>query len=329
MIRIVCLVPFALALAACSGRTPPPAITYDAPMTKAEPALEPPKPVEIVAVPQPLPLPGQLKPMPSAAKAPEPGDPLARVRRANAAAKVEPVRDGYINAIQIYPYVDGALYQLYAAPLKVTDIALQEGEELVSVAAGDTVRWTIGDTESGQGGAKRVHILIKPTRPGLDNDLVINTSRRTYHLETHSNDGPYMAAISWGYPQDQLAILHDRNTAAETAAPIAQGLDLERLRFRYEITGDEPPWRPLRAFDDGEKAYIEFPAGISQGEMPPLFVVGPTGETEIVNYRVKGRYYIVDRLFGAAELRLGADPQQVVRISRTDAPGRRESGSPS
>lgn len=64
--------------------------------------------------------------------------------------------------------------------------------------------------------------------------------------------------------------------------------------------------------------YIQFPRRIDQGEMPPLFVVGPEGDNQLVNYRVRGSYYIVDRLFAAAELRLGEDSQQVVRISRMD-----------
>jgi len=34
---------------------------------------------------------------------------------------------------------------------------------------------------------------------------------------------------------------------------------------------------------------------------------------------VRGTTYIVDRLFAAAELRLGPAPQRVVRIVRTDA----------
>jgi type IV secretory pathway VirB9-like protein len=74
----------------------------------------------------------------------------------------------------------------------------------------------------------------------------------------------------------------------------------------------------LRAFDDGKQVFIEFPTGIAQGEMPPLWVVGAQGEGQLVNYRVRGTYMIVDRLFAAAELRLGADPQQIVRIVRND-----------
>ena len=107
--------------------------------------------------------------------------------------------------------------------------------------------------------------------------------------------------------------------ATALATPIASGVAIQNLRFRYAISGDSPPWKPVRAFDDGSKVYIEFPARLDQGEAPPLFVVGPDGGNQLVNYRVNGNYYIVDRLFGAAELRLGQDPQQVVRISRSDA----------
>ena len=50
-----------------------------------------------------------------------------------------------------------------------------------------------------------------------------------------------------------------------------------------------------------------------------MFVIGPRGGSQLVNYRVSGNHYIVDRLFSAAELRLGGgDRQQTVRIVRTD-----------
>ena len=107
--------------------------------------------------------------------------------------------------------------------------------------------------------------------------------------------------------------------SVQASVTAADGIDLSALRFRYAITGDNPPWRPVQVFDDTHKVYIRFPVGIAQGEMPPLFVVGADGSTsELVNYRIRGVTMIVDRLFAAAELRLGSDPQQVVRITRTD-----------
>jgi len=137
-------------------------------------------------------------------------------------------------------------------------------------------------------------------------------------LRLESTERTAMAAISWTYPAAELLALEAQNRRAEAAVPVDSGLSLDHLRFRYAITGDHPPWRPVQAFDDGSKVYIQFPRRIDQGEMPPLFVVGPDGGNQVVNYRVRGIYYIVDRLFPAAELRLGEDPQQVVRISRTD-----------
>ena len=312
----------AAGLAGCATKATPPEITYDDTALPAHQASDPPAPVTIVEVAKPLPLPGQLKRLPGHGR-PEPADPTARVRLANEAARIEPVRGGFINSMQVYPFAEGALYQVYASPGQITDIALQAGEQLSGsgpVAAGDTVRWVIGDTESGPAQNRQVHILVKPTRADLTTNLVINTDRRTYHLELRSTEKTYMAQVSWQYPLDQLIALRKLNSEAQAAKPLATGVDLAHVNFRYDVSGDAAPWRPLRAFDDGHQVFIEFPRGIAQGEMPPLFVVGNDGESsELVNYRVRGHYMVVDRLFAAAELRFGSDKdERRVRISRSD-----------
>jgi type IV secretion system protein VirB9 len=312
----------ALPLAACSAshaQTVP--LTFDA-APAAVPEPEQPKAVEIIRIPEPLPLPGQLKPV-STASVPEPADPKTRIGTANAAARMQPVRDGFLNAIQLYPWAEGALYQLYTAPGQVTDIALQEGEQLVGpgpVAAGDTVRWIIGDTVSGSGPGQRVHILIKPTRAGLVTNLVINTDRRTYHLELRSTPETYMASVSWTYPQDALIALAVRSREAAATVPVVPNIDIDALNFRYRIEGDRTSWRPLRAFDDGRQVFIELPSNIGQSDLPPLFIAGAKGEGELVNYRVRGRYMVVDRLFAGAEMRLAAGKSEKrVRILRDTA----------
>ena len=330
----------AVALATCASQPAPPAIAYDAETFKpAKIQVEPPRPIAAVTVPQPqplpmpmpmpMPMPRQLQPIPPIKGVKSSLAPRA-VAAANKAALAEPTPHGYVNAVQVYPWTEGALYRLYAAPEQVTDIALQPGETLISVAAGDTVRWTVGDTTSGAAMTKQVHVLVKPSAPALSTSLLIMTDRRAYHLALQSTERTAMAVISWSYPQDQLFALQQQAKAAEAAQPIAEGVDLQNLHFRYAISGDSPAWRPDRAFDDGTKVYIAFPARIDQGEAPPLFVVGPAGDAQLVNYRVQRNYYIVDRLFAAAELRLGEKPQQVVRITRTDAapaaPGKSRKG---
>lgn len=244
---------------------------------------------------------------------------IARVRIANRAAAREPQAQAFVNAVQIYPFSEGVLYRLYAAPERVTDIALQPGEAIIAVAAGDTVRWTIGDTTSGNGDTRRTHILVKPFAAGLRTNIVITTDRRAYHLQLESTATTAMTAISWTYPADALLALRRAEAATKAVAPVANGLAVEKLSFGYAISGDDPPWRPLRAFDDGQQTFIEFPASITVGEAPPLFVIDAGGDASLINYRMVGRYYVIDRLFDSAELRLGSKQQQIVRISRDGA----------
>jgi len=247
--------------------------------------------------------------------------PAARpVAAATEAARIAPRPAGWQGATQMFVYAPGGLYQVYAAVGQVTDIMLQEGETLSdtgAVAAGDTVRWVIGEASSGTGSTRRTHILVKPTDPGLRTNLVINTTRRTYHVELRSTPTTYMASIGWSYPHDELIAVRAsaQATARVAATRVEAGIDPAKLDFAYRLTGDKPPWRPVQVFDDSARTYILFPATIAQSELPPLFLIGEKG-AELVNYRVSGRYMIIDRLFSVAELRLGTRKQQIVRIER-------------
>jgi type IV secretion system protein VirB9 len=131
-------------------------------------------------------------------------------------------------------------------------------------------------------------------------------------IELRSGERPYMPAVAWAYPQPPAS-----QRPGVPAAPIIPAAAARN--YRYALTGDSPPWRPVAVYDDGRRVYVEFPRGIVQGEMPPIFVVGSEGELQIVNSRIHQNILIVDRLFGAAELRLGSgNRQQTVRIVRND-----------
>lgn len=310
-----------LALTACAtfeDAPEPDGLYYEATQVSDDAPL----PIQIVEVARPLPLPGQMRPIPVAAETPDTPSlsPSEAIDRGSSEARIEPSLDGYINAVQVYPYTEGALYRLYCAPGQVSDIALQPGEELISVSAGDTVRWVVGDTTSGGADGQRAHVLVKPISSGLSTNLMIATDRRTYHLELESTDQSYMAALSWRYPQDELARLRSRNVRAQSQSDrtIASGLSLDDLNFHYRLEGDRPDWRPVRVFDDGTQVFIQMPDDLGTTDAPPLFVLGADGDAQLVNYRLRGRYYIVDRLFARAELRHGEDDQTVVRIVKRE-----------
>ena len=220
------------ALGGCAHKFIPPDINYDS-AAPAKLTADPPAPVKIVELPKPLPLPGQLKPL-------DGGKPPPRSGRSRRCASIRPTPPRACSRCATASSTPcrsirspaGALYQVYTAPGEITDIALQEGEQLVGsgpVAAGDTVRWIIGDTESGAGATKKVHILVKPTRPELMTNLVINTDRRTYLLELRSTEKTYMASVSWQYPEDQLIALR----AAEPGGRSSRA-DRHRRRSRRD-----------------------------------------------------------------------------------------------
>lgn len=253
----------------------------------------------------------------------------ATVTAANAAARIQPRLDAFQGAMQRFSWSEGGLYQVYAAPGRVTDIVLEPGEQLAGggpIAAGDTARWVIGDTESGEGESRRVHVLIKPTLPGLATNLVINTDRRTYYLELRAGAATYMASVAWTYPKDSLIALARTPTSAKppvvpfTGAPSSPQpvpVDLVRLNFDYRISGDKVGWRPQQVFDDGAKVHLVFAASVAAGDLPPLFLIDASGKAGLVNTRIEGRQVIVDRLFDRAELRLGDKRSaRKVRIER-------------
>jgi len=241
------------------------------------------------------------------------------IEYANKRAAYKPTQESWINALTVYDYMEGALYQVYCSPLHITDIMLEPGEKLTeSPAAGDTVRWVIAVTSSGSGSKKRVHILLKPVASGLHTNLVVTTSRRVYHLQIHSlkKMNHAQAGISWRYPHNNLAstkqFIMNQNLDEEN---YQINVDVKKLNFHYTIEG-RARWKPIRVFDDGKKTYIQFPDNIEVGELPPLFVIAHEDKPQIVNYRFKSNYYIVDRLFYKALLQIGQrKPQQVYLIN--------------
>jgi type IV secretion system protein TrbG len=237
------------------------------------------------------------------------------IEHANRESAKNPDRFGYQNAIMRYDYEEGQLYQVYAAPLKLTDIQLEPGEKLLGdPVSGDTVRWIIGRSKSMVNGLEQEHIYLKPTRPGLKTTLSLNTNLRTYHVELTSYESTYMAAVSWNYEQYNLRQLK----AVESTTTESQ-VNLSALDFGYKVEvkkGAKPVWMPVKVFDDGRKTFVQFPDAMLVHEAPVLFVVGKSGDVQLVNYRVKHDYYIVDRLFGKAELRGGEKAEVVVRITK-------------
>ena len=96
----------------------------------------------------------------------------------NRAALQKPSDASLVGALHEFAYERGALYAIQASPQRITDIALEQGETLLSVSAGDTTRWIVGDARSGVGPATQAHVLVKPNAASLATNLVIIVRRQ-------------------------------------------------------------------------------------------------------------------------------------------------------
>ena len=213
----------------------------------------------------------------------------------------------------IFNFQDGALYEVTSSVDHVTDIALKPGETLTTPpTAGDTVRWNLSVMQSGSEPSKQTHIIVKPLDEDIETNLIITTDENVYQIKLASTDF-HMPSVSWNYPSDAAKsfdeALKKENSQERTVSP-------ENLRFSYSIKGCDCDWKPIRVFDDGEKTFIQMPKSLRVTEAPALFLTDDDSEPMLVNYRVKGDLYIVDRLFKEAELRVG--PKRGIKIELDD-----------
>jgi type IV secretion system protein VirB9 len=224
-----------------------------------------------------------------------------------------PGKDGRV----LYTFGAG-LPTVVCAPLRVCVLELEAGEKVNGEPhIGDSVRWTIAPATAGKPDQPTSMIVIKPKQAGLDTNLLVTTDRRAYYVRLISKPEEYLARVAFSYPEDQsaqwsvLLVRQDqRSKAAEDARRVEPVETMENLYFDYRVLGGDDYIRPTRVVDDGKKTFIQMPTGTAVREAPVLVVIGPEGKPEMVNYRVKGAMYIVDRLFERGALLLGVGKKQ-------------------
>jgi type IV secretion system protein TrbG len=226
----------------------------------------------------------------------------------------QPGEDGVVR------YLFGAtLPTVVCAPLQICNLALQPGEVVHDVQVGDSVRWKISPSISGSGSEQTTHLIIKPVDAGLVSSLNVATNRRTYAIKLVSTQRDWMPLVAFNYPDDMQQQWHAyRQTVAFGAAAnrLPTGENTTNLDFGFQLSGDDPSWKPLRVYTDGAKTYIEFPRAISFTSAPALVALDSTGgwfssgTTQMVNYRMLGNRYVVDRVLDRAELISGVGSGQ-------------------
>jgi len=239
----------------------------------------------------------------------------------------------------IFPF-DASQPVVHCSPLRTCDIQLQAGEIVTGVAVGDSERWMAAPLMSGDPAAPTPHVILKPRSYDAVTNIVIATSRRTYHLglvslamgEVTSGRLAYHRRVAFYYPDElveywadaeRLAVLRQEAQRHEGADPEALraapnddlaasgALDLGALNFAYTTKADKrATWIPSVVFDDGHHVYLRLPRHAITGELPALLVETDAGQLGVANYRVNDRWYVVDTIFRRAVLVRGVGKKQ-------------------
>jgi type IV secretion system protein TrbG len=235
-----------------------------------------------------------------------------------------------------------SLPTIVCAILQVTDIELEAGETVTHINLGDATRWSVESAESGSGDTQVEHLIVKPRDVGLSTSLVVTTDRRTYHLLLASDAADFMHWVTFAYkdaphlekapteaPEPTLTPSSDPPKASETRAAKKQVRMVKTdppdpADDSYQVSG-HPEWRPVNVYAKDGKTYIEMPGSVRHKEAPVLFEEKKSGwfhhSKDLVNYRVHGKWYVVDRVLDNAVLVSGVGAaQQKVVIRHVDKP---------
>lgn len=259
----------------------------------------------------PVPVPGQLMAAPTVEQhvVQKYATPEEAIAHANQVATVEPKADNFFNAVATYHWMPGAMYTIYTAPMQVTDIEFQPGEKIISYASGDTVRWQVLETRSGNSAGSREHLLIKPVDPNLTNTLLVTTNKRTYHLILKSTDnGTFMVGVKWQYPssnsmltfaKDDAPTMSTSSSDQSSSGPYA--CNPMEINNHYKILYNKKPnWLPKRVFSCGHQTYIQLPNDRGNDVTLPILEVLQSGSsdqyTSMINTETKGPFIVMNSI---------------------------------
>lgn len=213
----------------------------------------------------------------------------------------------------MYPY--GASRPIVAcAPLHVCIIKLQDDEHITNLTIGDSVRWKAQASTAG----KFPVVVVKPTVTDITTNLSIMTDAgRIYYLTLVSYKNRWVPLIAFYDPARIVETVSqqyvDQAKAADAAkkrkedATVATlpGDDIASMDFEYAITGPSSDIKPVRVFSSAGHTYIQMPESLRYKDAPAIFSL-VNGEQQLVNFKSKGNYYIVDGIPDKINLVLGA-----------------------
>jgi type IV secretion system protein VirB9 len=199
--------------------------------------------------------------------------------------------------IRTVRYSPNEVYQFIGHYGYQSAVEFEADEKIQTVSIGDSVAWLVNPSGN--------RLFLKPIEQNALTNMTVITDKRSYLFELHAEetkdirDSNMVFSYRFIYPQAD-------------AAAFGTGLDgipdferePEKYNFNYSMRGSSTI-EPIRIFDDGEFTYFEFRD--KNAEIPAFFRVDSAGSEELINFRKRENYIVVERVASRFTLRRGAD----------------------
>ncbi len=200
--------------------------------------------------------------------------------------------------IRTVRYSGNEVYQFIGHYGYQSTIEFEADEKILTVSIGDSIAWMINPSTN--------RLFLKPIEQNALTNMTVITDKRSYLFELHAEEtqdirDPNMVfVLRFVYPgADGEAV---QFTQFEQAPDFEN--HPEKFNFAYTMQGSNVI-EPLRIFDDGQFTFFEFRD--KNAEIPAFFRVDSVGNEELVNFRKRGDFIVVERVTSQFTLRRGAD----------------------
>ncbi len=191
---------------------------------------------------------------------------------------------------EVYQFVGHYGYQ--------STIEFAEDEKIQTVSIGDSLAWMVNPSGN--------RLFLKPIEQNALTNMTIITDKNSYLFELHAEEttdirsADMVFVLRFIYPQS------DGNTLDYSQYEALPDLerDAEKYNFNYQIRGSSVI-EPIRIFDDGNFTYFEFRD--LNAEVPAFFHVDGAGNEQLINFRKRGNYIVVERVSSRFTLRRGPE----------------------
>ena len=215
--------------------------------------------------------------------------------------------------VKEFNYRQNKIFNVYTHPYFSTDIKFHS--KVLAFALGDSVRWIAEPVLN--------NLFVKPSEKHLETSLSVITQNHTYEFLLSSQSLIFYQLVEFRHPK-KIAVFIAKNIQKEivkknkvfnTGVKKLTPQEIAKIRFNYIVSGSKSI-RPIQVFNFNGFVYLFMPKKLQS--MPAFFIMS-NGHLDLVNYIVKGRYIIVERLFNKGALKLGKKEAFIYKKNKTKA----------